>query len=530
MNGDRPLVSSVHGMVAAAHPLAAFAGAEILRQGGNAFDAAVATAAALNVVEPFMSGVAGLGMACVYSAKEKRVRCLDFVPGAPSDLNVASCTKEDLFLGARASGVPGNLAGWHRLASEHGTFDFAQLLAPAIKLATDGFPVTGGIPTVTPEYWSLRSSNKEWVRVYTPGNKNIESGWILQQPDLAKTLEAIAVNGPDEFYHGSLGEKMVSHLRSAGGVLSMQDLAAVDPLWSDPVHVDYQGLRINSLAPPSEAFQFLLTLAILADSGLQHYPPNSAGHLDRVFRAIRLAAEARIQNNQGSADTIADLLSGNALQELRQRHRNGDGCTGRTQQWTPITDPELVGRREHTTSLSTADAQGNMVCITQSLGSIYGSGVVIPDTGICMNNFMNWSDLDPQSPNQARAGAPLSMCLAPSLATKDSQPVLALGTPGSYGILQSQVQVLVQHLDYNLPLNAAIDAPRARLWDGNLTYLEERFSAETIAQLRTGGHNIKLVDPYTRVVGGVQAVARNPQTGALLGAADARRDGYAAAP
>jgi gamma-glutamyltranspeptidase/glutathione hydrolase len=530
MNGDRPLVASVHGMVAAAHPLAASAGAQILRDGGNAFDAAVATAAALNVVEPFMSGIAGLGMACVYSASEARVRCIDFVPPTPRNLDPASYSKEDCYLGARASGVPGNLVGWHCLSREYGLLEWSHLLAPAIRLAADGFPVTGGIPTITPEYWPLRSRDPEWVRVYTPGHADVESGWILRQTDLARTLASIAADGPAAFYHGRIGETVVNHLQQHGGVLSMQDLESVDPQWADPLHTHYSGLQVHSLAPPTEAFQFLLTLAILEQTNLQRFEPNSAEHLDQVFRAIRLAAEARIQHNRCDPQTAFDLLHGKALDALCESHRNGAAVSGRTQQWKPITDPELVGRREHTTSLSTADADGNMVCITQSLGSIYGSGVVVPGTGICMNNFLNWTDLDPQSPNRLSAGQSMSMCLAPSISLRDNQPVLALGTPGSYGILQTQVQVMVQQQDYQQPLNHAIDAPRARLWDGDLIYLENRIEPLEVQKLRRAGHHIQLVDPYTRVVGGVQAIERQPATGALLGAADARRDGCAVAP
>lgn len=530
MNGDRPLVASVHGMVAAAHPLAAAAGAEILRAGGNAFDAAVATAAALNVVEPFMSGIAGLGTACVYSARESRVRCLDFIPPVPRQFDASLCCKEDLYIGPRASGVPGNLAGWHQLAGDYGSLDWARLLAPAIRLASDGFPVTGGIPTVTPEYWALRSRDPEWVRVYTPGHKHIDSGWILRQPDLANTLSRIASDGPEVFYRGALAKTVVDHLQKNGGTLSMQDLDAVQPRWLEPLQTRYRSLQINTLPPPSEAFQFLLTLAILEQTDLAQFNADSAEHLDSVFRAIRLAAEVRIQHNQCEPQAANDLLRGDALEKLCDAHNNGAGLQGRTQQWRPITDPQLVGRREHTTSLSTADAMGNMVCITQSLGSIYGSGVVIPGTGICMNNFLNWSDLDPQSPNFIRAGRPMSMCLAPSISLRNAEPVLALGTPGSYGILQTQAQVIVQLQDFQQPLNKAIDAPRARLWDGDLCYLENRIDVGEVDRLRTRGHNVQLVDPYTRVTGGVQAIARQPDSGAIFGAADARRDGSAVAP
>ena len=171
-----------------------------------------------------------------------------------------------------------------------------------------------------------------------------------------------------------------------------------------------------------------------------------------------------------------------------------------------------------------------MVCITQSLGSMYGSGVVIPGTGVCMNNFLNWTDLDPASPNHPRPGQPMAMCLAPSVSTRDGEAVLALGTPGSYGILHTQVQALAQFVDFDLPLQQAIEAPRARLWDGRRISVEARIAPEVTAELSARGHLVETVAPWTRKVGGMQGIERRPDTGALIGAADPRRDGYAAAP
>ena len=530
MNGERPRVSSLRGMVAAAHPLAAFAGARVLRAGGNAFDAAVATAAALNVVEPFMSGLAGLGMATCHDARLGTVRCLDFVPGVPLRFDPAGLGKRDIFIGPMASGVPGNLAGWARLCEDCGTRPLGELLAPAIELAREGFPVTDGIAAVTPEWWDLRETEPEWVRVYSDGSPHLKPGWVLRQPDLARTLEAIARDGIGVLHGGDLGRQMVEHLGSRGGVLSMEDLERVAPRWLEPAAVDYRGVRVHSLPPPSEAFQFLLTLGILDATELAPLARDGAGHLDTVFRAVRLAAEARIRANRCDAATLDTLLRGQALEALRERHRHGDGVEGRTQQWQPVTDPALMGSREYTTSLSTADAQGNMVCITQSLGSIYGSGVVIPGTGVCMNNFLNWTDLDPASPNHPRPGEPMAMCLAPSITTREGEPVLALGTPGSYGILHTQVQAMVQYLDYGLSLQQAIEAPRARLWDGRRIQVESRIASQVVQELCGMGHQVEATEPWTRKVGGMQAIARDPASGVLTGGADPRRDGYAAAP
>ena len=530
MDGNRPVVTSLRGMVAAAHPQAAFVGARILRQGGNAFDAAVATAAALGVVEPFMSGPAGLGMATYFSRAEAKVGCLDFVPGVPRAFDASTCTKEDIYLGARASGIPGNLAGWYALATRYGRLPWATLLAPAIELASEGVPVTQTLPTVTPEYWELRSSDPEWVRVYANGGRTMPVGWVLRQPDLAQTLTLIAADGPSVFYEGAIAEQIVRHLASRGGYLSRDDLAAVEPEWLTTVAVDYRGRKVHSLPPPAEAFQCLATLGVLDTLDMGAYLRNGIEHIDAVIRAARLAAEARISLNQAPREQVEALLRGELLAELCQRFASGEGICGRAQQWQPVSDPQRVGRREHTTSLSVGDDEGNLVCITQSLGSIYGSGVVVPGTGICMNNFLNWGDLDPASPNHLRSGGRLSMCLAPTVTMQGDEPVLALGTPGSYGILHTQVQALVQYFDYGLPLQQAVEAPRVRLWDGNLVHAEGRFDASVMHDLVARGHAVSTIAPWTRVVGGIQAVSRDPGNGTLIGAADPRRDGYAAAP
>ena len=202
--------------------------------------------------------------------------------------------------------------------------------------------------------------------------------------------------------------------------------------------------------------------------------------------------------------------------------------TARTEQFGAPSSPDVAEARSHTTSVSVADRHGNMICLTQSLGSPWGSTVVIPDTGVCMNNFMNWGDLNPASPNLLIGGKRFAMCLSPSISLRNGAPVLALGTPGSYGIMQTQVQAMVHYVDYGLNLREAIEAPRARLFDGRKVVLENRVAPEVVAELRRRGHEIELPGPFTMQCGGMQGVSRDPTNGALAGAADPRRDGTAA--
>jgi len=186
--------------------------------------------------------------------------------------------------------------------------------------------------------------------------------------------------------------------------------------------------------------------------------------------------------------------------------------------------------REHTTSFSVADRDGNAVCVRQSLGAPFGCGVVVPEYGVCLNDFLHWGDVVAGGRNYLAPNAPLALPLAPSIATHDGELVIALGTPGSYGICQTQTQVMVQHVDYGLSLQDAIDAPRARLWDGRGVQVESRVARETIAALRERGHDIDADPPWIKlVVGGMQGIARDPRTGVMSGACDIRRDGFVAA-
>ena len=517
---------SLGGMVAAAHPLASAAGSEILRANGNAFDAAVATVATLNVVEPFMSGLAGLGVATCWTEKEKRIRCLDFTPNVPKDFLAEQLNKESTNTGPSASGVPGNLAGWCVLLEKYGSKSLAEVLAPSIRHAREGFPVSN-LYIHMANLTAPRACTSEWRQVYMSGLDLIEENWILRQPMLAETLEAIASEGAQFLYQGPLGREMVSHIQSLGGCMSIADLEMVEPEWQDPVSAWYKDLLINVPPPPAEAFQFPLTMRILDGLDLASLEHLGVDHLDRVLRSIRLAAGIRILNNNRTTTEIMGLMTESAIEPLRDRVLDPSPIIGLTEQYERNLDPVLAEARSHTTSISVADRHGNMVCITQSLGSPWGSSLVIPGTGVCMNNFMNWGDLYPESPNYLLGGKRWAMCLSPSISMRDGVPILALGTPGSYGIMQTQVQALVHHIDYGLNLRESIEAPRARLFDGQKVVLENRISNDVVSALRLRGHDVELPGPFTMQCGGMQAVGRDPSNGALTGAADPRRDGIA---
>lgn len=532
MHGRRPTISSTKGVVAAAHPLAAQAGAQMLSNGGNAFDAAAATAAALNVVEPYMSGLAGAGLATCWIAAEKRIRVLDFVPRVPASFPVARFRKrEDLARGPLSAGVPGNLAGWAELSRAHGRKPLGDALQPAIALARDGFPLVEfnveELNENAPALKPYAAFYGEFSRNYMDGADTVSIGRVPKQPDLAGTFERLAAAGPQLLYGGELGQAIVRHLKSLGGYMTMSDLEQVAPKWKDPISVMYRGRVVHVPPPACEGFQFLLTLRILEGFDLNALERNGADHLDIVYRAVRLAAGVRINNNNPPPQELARLLGDEHVETLRARVRDGRPIAGPTEQWM---EPPAGGEDPgHTTSFSIGDAEGNLICVTQSLGSPFGSGVVVPGTGVCLNNFLYWTEVNAKSPNRTAPGAELPICMAPTLATRDGVPVLALGTPGSYGILQTQAQAYVQYVDFGLPLQDAIEAPRARLWDGTFVQVEGRVAPAVVAELKQRGHDAQAFADWTMKVGGMQAVAVDPATGVMTGAADPRRDGYAVA-
>ena len=473
-----------------------------------------------------MSGLAGQGMATCYIANEKRVRSLNFMSRIPRKFPLDKLNRrEQILRGPVAVGAPGNLAGWCEMVSTYGTRKLTELFAPAIAIARDGFGLIefnveefGG---ATSELRGHATLYPEWSRTYLEGLSGGRPalGAVLKQPDLAKTLEALAAEGPGLMYGGALGKKVIERLVELGGCLTMEDLLDTKAVWIDPVAASYRGRTIHVPPPPCEAFQYLLTLRILEGFELGKMARNGTEHIDTVLRAIRVAAGVRIANGVPSQQKLAELLSDGHVESLRARVRDGKPVDGPTEQWTA---PASEG---HTTSFSIADKGGNMVCVTQSLGSVFGSGVVVPGTGVCLNNFLYWADVNPKSPNRVKQRDAMPICVAPSIVTQDDKPVLALGTPGSYGILQTQAQAIVQYVDFGLPLQQAIEAPRARLTDGRAVLLESRVESKVHEELRARGHALSSGPDWTMRVGGMQGVAVDP-AGTFTGGCDPRRDGY----
>lgn len=535
----RPIVMGCNGMVAAAHPLAAQAGLRMLLEGGNAIDAAVATAATLNVVEPYMSGMGGIGVLLCYVAREQRLRVLNFSGRAPYAAQPELYTPAAQLLGLRAPLVPGNVAGWLTLLETYGSMERQRVLAPAIAYAERGAPLT----CLNSAYIAHNSHALEQfppsARIFLPGGEAPPPGSVLRQPALAQSLRLVAEGGKEVFYRGVLAERIVRCVEEQGGLLTRQDLADYEAAWEEPIHTTYRGYDVYVPPPNSSAFQILETLNILEGFDLDALGYGTPETLHLIMEAVKLSVTDRIAYGGDPAYhpiPLATLLSQDYAQAQRQRidrHRAAVVCGERA---TAERRPEVLRpgvpapyASGLTTHLATADAAGNVVTLTQTLGTAFGCGMVLGDTGILLNNMAAWFEIDPAtaSPNLIAPWKRVECCLAPLQVWRHGAFFLSLGTPGSYGILHTTVQMLLHLLDFGMNLQEAIEAPRFRCFEGRRVEMESRFPVATRQALQQRGHQIDVLDPWSPSVGGGQGILRHPESGALLGAADPRRDGYA---
>ena len=396
-------------------------------------------------------------------AGDRRVRTLAFAAAVPQRFAVGGAgSREQLRPGATAAAPPGGLAGWYSLLAAHGSKTLAEVLAPAITLARDGFPLTGCTTAAINRAAATlrdRPGFAAWSAAFTGGRGEVQEGDVLRQPDLAATLEAIAAGGIRHLYGGPLGLQLVAHVQSLGGCLAQADLDSVSPGWERPVSVAYRDLVVHTLRPPAQAFEFLLALRIL--DGVEPGSPERGGvrQLDTVWRALRLAAMACRADPPGG--DFERLLADESVARLRGRVADGRPVEGAVER-----RPEA---EQDATSLAVGDRAGNLVCITQSLGGPFGCGVVVPGTGLCLNNALNGAGHDKLQPGRMVTGP-----MAPAVATRGLVPVLALGAAGGDATSRLQAQALVQYVDFGLSLQDALAAPRVLLCDGRRVLAESR--------------------------------------------------------
>ena len=531
----RPAVMGRRGAVASAHPLASMAGIRILLDGGNAVDAAVAVGSTLNVVEPFMSSAGGIGLMFISRAGGRERHVLDFIGLAPAAAGPAGIAEDDLAGGPKSCATPGNLGGWLAALERFGSMPRAKVFAPAIEWAEGGVPLTWMSSRFIEQARPQLGRSAEAQRLYL-GNGGPRPGKVATYKELAGTLRQVVEGGAEAFYRGPIARVIARSVTEAGGWLTEADLVAFKVEWREPLRITYRGAELFSVPPPFSAFQMLETFNILEGYDVAGWGHNSANYLHHLIEAIKLGSADRLAYAYSGETPIKGLLSKAYAASQRARI---DGAKAAVSEGERHHREKLAGQiaeghpakfaNEQTTHFACADADGTVVSVTQTLGVPFGSGFAVPGTGLVLNNILKWMDLDPASPNVVRPGRKAGTMMSPTQVFKDGAFAFSVGTPGSYGILQTQPQMLLNLLEFGFTIQEAIEQPRVRVYRDRLVDAESRILESTREDLRKLGHVINVLDDWSWVVGGGQGIARDPESGAWMAGADPRRDGYALA-
>jgi gamma-glutamyltranspeptidase/glutathione hydrolase len=509
------------------------AGIEMLLAGGNAVDAAVAVASTLNVVEPFMSGAGGIGLMLVSRGAERHV--LDFVGRAPRAADAQRCTDDELVGGPKSCATPGNLGGWLAALERFGTMDRGRVLAPAIAHAERGVPLTFKNVEFFEQARATLSRSRAAERLYL-GHGGPRAGGVTSYAELGRTFRQVAEGGAEAFYRGPIGASIARAVREAGGWLTEQDLAGFAPEWRAPAAIPYRGHQVCSVPPPFSAFQMLETLNILEGYDLRGWGHNSVDYLHHLIEAVKLGSADRLAYAYAGETPLAGLLSKRYADSQRARidPKRAGVSEGERHARERLADQIAEGHPakfadEQTTHFACADASGMVVSVTQTLGVPFGSGFAVPGTGVVLNNILKWMDRDPASPNVVRSGRKAGTMMSPTQVFRDDAFLLSIGTPGSYGILQTTPQMLLNVLEFGMNVQEAIEAPRVRVYRNRLVDAEARVGTDVRDGLARRGHDVNEIADWSWIVGGGQGVMRDPESGALMAGADPRRDGYAIA-
>ena len=562
-DAHRPVVMGRNGMVCAGHPLAAQAGVSILQRGGNAFDAAIATAAALGVVEPLMSGIGGDGFIMAYRAEDDSLRVCNGTGAAPYAATLERYRQGIPMKGILSVSVPGLLNAWLDTHEAYGVLPLGEVLAPAIRLAEDGFPVThylSGAIASDSLLCEFPTSRAIFTRSDTGGA--LLPGDILRQSDLARTLSTIAQQGRDAFYRGSIGEAIVRFSEEQGGLLTMADLNDCSARWQEPISTAYGDYTVYEAPPNSSGHILLQELNVIRQYDMASLGFGTAESIHLMVEAKKMAfadREAYVADPDYIDVPVAGMLSEEYARERAQlidryhaSSRMEAGDPWRHQPERRPATPAGVGRRgprteeEDTTCFVVADRAGNAVCQLQSIQSGWGSSLVAGNTGILLNNRMTYWHLEPDHVDCLQPGKRVRHTMNPvmvfrsgdSASTGARRLTYVLGTPGADCQVQSNMQIITNLVDHGMTVQEAVEAPRWKhVGDGTEStvphtavdqlLMESRFDQAAIRQLRGMGHPVHELGAWDGVTGREMALYIDPDTGALHGAADPRYDGYA---
>lgn len=541
-------------MVVSSHPLASDAGITMLRQGGNAIDAAVATTLAISVVEPYSAGIGGGGFLLMHSGETGQIKALDFRERAPMKAT------QDMYLDAEgkvrpsasvagylAVATPGTVAGMYEVHSRYGKLPWAQVVKPAIALARDGFIIRRSL---SPSYLLVNDRPRHRIfdhpaarAIFTRDGDFYQPGERLVQGDLAKTLTDIARN-PHSFYTGNIARAIASDMAENGGLITLEDLKAYKPIWRTPVCGNFRQAQICSMPPPSSGGVHLLQmLNIIGDTDLQSLGWHHPDALHLMVEAMKIAYADRSQH-LGDPDFIKVPVEQLISPEYARKRRQEIDM-----EWAKpasevkpvnlgVVPPPLLARNEwtETSHLTVVDEQHNAVSLTFTINLGFGAGVVTPGTGILLNNEMDDFASAPGIPNafglvgnRANAIAPRKTPLSsmtPTIVTENGRLRMAVGTPGGSTIITQVLQIILNVLEYQMDVGAAVSVPRIHhQWLPDELRVERwGLNALTLQELRRRGHKIRESNSW----GNANAITITPE-GVLEAAADPRGQGFPSA-
>ena len=516
-----------NGMVATSQPLATQAGVAALREGGNAFDAAVTTAAVLNVVEPMSTGIGGDAFA-LYRTADGDVGALRSCGGAPAEATIGTVRERVAErsgvdpsaasmpgAGPLAVTVPGTARGWERLVEDHGARSLAAALDPAVEYAREGFPVS----EVIADMWATGEAlfTEEGAREeYLLDGRSPEPGEVVTLPDLGETLDTIATAGADAFYEGALADRIAETVRDRGGLLAADDLAGFEPEYVDPVSTTYRGAEVYELPPNNQGLIALEALNVAEELDAGSYDYDSPERVHYFAESLKRAFHDGHHYITDPEFEDVPALGSNAYAAERA------ATVGERAGSVSIGGPGAPGDGD-TVLLTVADDVGNVVSFINSIFGNFGSGVVVPGTGITLQNRGSSFSLDPDHPNRIEPGKRPFHTLIPGLCRLGDDDWAAFGVMGGYMQPQGHLQVLSNLLDYGMPLQAALDAPRWRYREDGSLAVEDRFPDGLLPKLARRGHEVVVRPPGD--FGGGQITRLDGDV--LSGATEPRKDGTA---
>jgi gamma-glutamyltranspeptidase/glutathione hydrolase len=555
----RPVVLSDNGMIASGHALASEAGLRVLRSGGNAIDAALAAWAVQGLTEPEMTGLGGDMFILVYLAKTGEVKFINGSGFAPMAATVEFYKNKGGMPdeGPLSVSVPGAVGAVELAAKTYGTKPLSEIFAPAAELAERGFPISeslaGALRSSREKLAKAPSSRKIWFT----GDRPLEMGERVVQTDLAATLREIGAKGSAAFYQGAIAQKTAAYMKSVGGILDAKDLAGYKAVEDTPIHINYKGVEVYECPPNSQGHVMLQAMNILEGMNVRYMRHNSAPYLHAVTEALKLSFADRNKFNGDPRMVppipIRELLSDEYAAARRtlinpDRAIQGEAPAGDPRQptstqaiaWSsPQVAPDLSTVREatedgHTTYLAVVDKDRNMVSITSSLLSLFGSGHVVEGAGFLLNNRMAYWGLEPDDVNVLKPGKRVRQTINPALALKDGKPYMVFGTPGADTQPQAQMQFFLNVVEFGMNVQQALEAAsivttgfRSSYYPHNAEgtlQIPNSIPKHVLDELAAMGHKLDIRN--ARGVGSVKAIIVHPKTGVLMGGVSPTRDSY----